>query len=117
MRLRLMVLGALLLASPSYAGPVLIGTATLHVTDDLTVIQTATNTVQWLDLTSTMGMSIVDAATTYGAYGFHWATGAEVAELYAAFGLTYASAPNFNLATPLPAPYPNQISFMDHLGG
>lgn len=75
---------------------ILLGTRTLDLADDLTVLQDESGHIwEWLDLTSTIGMSIADALARYESSGFHWATGAEVAALYATFGIPYAIVPNF----------------------
>jgi hypothetical protein len=68
----------------------LIGTGTLNSTDDLTIVQAGSGTtLEWLDLSTTDGMSVVDAVSAYQGDGFRWATGGDIAELYAAFGITY----------------------------
>ena len=84
-------LSAAALGSPASATPLLIGSASLNLANDLTVIQDGNQVLQFLDLTSTQGMTVANAVGTFGANGFHWATGAEVAQLYAAFGITYQS--------------------------
>jgi hypothetical protein len=114
-RVVLFVCLVLLPGGAANAEPVLIGSRTLETANDLTVIQTSTNTLEWLDLTSTVGMSIQAAATTYGADGFHWATGAEVSELWATTGIIYASAPNTFLQVTFTG-YAGQIALMDLLG-
>ena len=55
------------------------------------LIQDGSQTLQFLDLTSTQGMTIANAVSTFSGDGFHWASGAEVAQLYGAFGITYQS--------------------------
>ena len=80
-------------STPAFAAPVLIGGATLNATDDLTVIQDGAQVFQFLDVSITAGMSVATALATFGAAGFHWATGADVARLYGAFGITYQSIP------------------------
>ena len=93
---------ALATAPPALAVPVLLGNGTLNTADDLTVIQNGSQTLQFLDLTSTAGMSVANALAAYSGAGFHWATGGEVAQLFQAFGITYVSSPqvvsNLNLA-------------------
>ena len=89
--LSIVVLSAASLATPASATPLLIGSATLNLANDLTVIQDGSQVLQFLDLTSTQGMSVANAVGTFGAKGFHWATGTEVALLYGAFGITYQS--------------------------
>jgi len=80
-------------SAPALAAPVLVGGATLNATDDLTVIQDGAQVFQFLDVSVTAGMSVATALATYDAAGFHWATGADVARLYGAFGITYQSIP------------------------
>ena len=92
--LSIVALSAAALATPASATPLLIGSATLNLTNDLTVIQDGSQTLQFLDLTSTQGMTIANAVSTFSGDGFHWATGAEVAQLYGAFGITYQSVFN-----------------------
>ena len=92
--LSIAVLSAAAQAAPASATPLLIGSASLSRANDLTVIQDGSQVLQFLDLTSTQGMTIANAVSTFGADGFHWATGAEVAQLYGAFGITYQSVVN-----------------------
>ena len=92
--LSIAVLSAAALAAPASATPLLIGSATLNLANDLTVIQDGNQVLQFLDLTSTQGMTIANAVAGFGTNGFHWATGAEVAQLYGAFGITYQSVVN-----------------------
>ena len=102
------------LSGPTIAVPVLLGSATLNIANDLTVIQNGAQTLQFLDLTVTQGSTVANALANFGASGFTWATGAEVAQLYAAFGITYASAPN--QAIDLNAPAGNATNFNAYLG-
>ena len=112
--LSIVVMSAVGLATPASAAPVLIGSATLNLADDLTVIRDGSQVLQFLDLTSTQGMTIVDAFATFGGSGFHWATGAEVAQLYAAFGFAYESAVNGHAILNVSAA--NATTFTSHLG-
>lgn len=89
--LSIVVLSAASLATPASATPLLIGSATLNLANDLTVIQDGNQVLQFLDLTSTQGMTIANAVSAFSGDGFHWASGAEVAQLYGAFGITYQS--------------------------
>jgi hypothetical protein len=74
------------------ANGVLLGTGTLNNVDDLTRIQVGGNVLEFLDLSATSGSTVASAVSTYGGYGFHWATGSEVTNLYSAFGITYANS-------------------------
>ena len=89
--LSIAVLSAAALTTPASATPLLIGSASLNLANDLTVIQDGNQVLQFLDLTSTQGMTIANAVSTFSGDGFHWASGAEVAQLYGAFGITYQS--------------------------
>ena len=102
------------LSGPVVAVPVLLGSATFNTADDLTVIQNGAQILQFLDLTSTQGTSVANSIATYGASGFHWATGVEVASLYSAFGFTYQSIP----AAPaiLTVSAANAANFTSYLG-
>jgi hypothetical protein len=90
------VLGLLMLAVgvlipvPAAASSVLLGSRTLSASNDLTAIETGGTVREWLDLSVTDGMSVTGALDAYGGLGFTWATGAEVADLYSAFGINYA---------------------------
>jgi hypothetical protein len=90
------VLGLLTLAIvvlvpvPALAGSVVLGSRTLWASNDLTAIDTGGTVREWLDLSVTDGMGVSGALDMYGGLGFTWATGAEVAELYSAFGINYA---------------------------
>jgi hypothetical protein len=82
----------LLVLSTSAQGSSLIGTGTLNSADALTIVQASGGTtLEWLDLSTTDGMSVSDAMSAYQGDGFRWATGADIAELYAAFGITYGA--------------------------
>lgn len=80
-------------ASFAQASAVLVGTGTLNTTNDLTVISTGSSTLEFLDLSVTDGMSIAGAVSAYSGYGFRWANEAEVASVFAAFGIAYTSLP------------------------
>lgn len=112
--LSIVVMSAVGLATPASAAPVLIGSATLNLADDLTVIRDGSQVLQFLDLTSTQGMTIVDAFATFGGSGFHWATGAEVAQLYGAFGIIYQSV--FNDVVFLSVPAVQATAYTSYLG-
>ena len=102
------------LSTPAAAVPVLLGNATLNSADDLTVIQDGGQVLQFLDFSATQGASVANSLATYGASGFRWATGVEVAQLYAAFGFTYQSiATTFAI---LNVPAANAASFTSYLG-
>ena len=102
------------LSTPATAVPVLIGNATLNSADDLTVIQDGAQILQFLDFATTQGTSVANSIATYGASGFRWANGLEVAQLYAAFGFTYQSiATTFAI---LNVPAANAASFTSYLG-
>ena len=101
-------------AAPAAAIPVLVGSATLNTANDLTVIQDGGQALAFLDFAATKGSSVADAVATYGGAGFRWATGTEVAQLYAAFGITYQSiADTFAI---LNVPLANAANFTSYLG-
>lgn len=112
--LSIAVVSATALATPASAIPMLIGSASLNLANDLTVIQDGNQVLQFLDLTSTQGMTIANAVSTFGGDGFHWATGAEVAQLYGAFGITYQSV--FNDVVFLGVPAPLATAYTSYLG-
>jgi len=45
--------------------------------------------LEWLDLTSTDGMSVADALGAFGGDGYQYANDTEIATLLASFGITY----------------------------
>lgn len=112
--LSIAVLSAAALATPASATPLLIGSATLNLANDLTVIQDGNQVLQFLDLPLTLGMTVANALGKYGGDGFHWATGAEVAQLYAAFGVTYQSV--FNDVVFLRVPPGQAAAYTSYLG-
>ena len=103
-----------ILPGPIFAVPVLVGSATLNIANDLTVIQDGTQTLQFLDLTVTQGSTVATALANFGASGFTWATGADVAQLFEAFGFNYASTPG--QASPLNIPAANAANFNAYVG-
>ena len=112
--LSIAVLSAAALTTPASATLLLIGSASLNLANDLTVIQDGNQVLQFLDLTSTQGMTIANAVSTFGGDGFHWAAGAEVAQLYGAFGITYQSV--FNDVVFLGVPAPLATAYTSYLG-
>ena len=112
--LSIAVLSAAALTTPASATLLLIGSASLNLANDLTVIQDGNQVLQFLDLTSTQGMSVATAVGTFGGDGFHWATGNEVAQLYAAFGFSYESAAA--RITPLVVSPDGVANFTSYLG-
>jgi hypothetical protein len=80
---------AALLTSAANAGT-LVGTGTFENPGDLTIVNTGGEILEFLDLMSTVGMSVDDALDEYDVDDFRWATGDEVSELYEAFDITYA---------------------------
>lgn len=104
----------LLGATPAVAAPVLLGNGTLNAVNDLTVVQNGGQVLEFLDLTSTQGLSVASALAIHGGDGFHWANRAEVATLYGAFGFAYGSTSQ--AAVILNVPLPAATSFVDYLG-
>ncbi len=91
-----LLVAALLAVSPVAANAaLLLGSATLDSAGDLTQVQDGSQTYQFLDLTSTQGMSQAVALATYGSSGFTVATSTEMTALYNAFGFTYVSTNGF----------------------
>lgn len=91
---RFACLGTVLFAvsSASYSA-ILLGNGTLNAPNDLTRIQSNAGVLEYLDLTTTSGQTVAQATSMFGSSGFRWAGGAEIAELFSAFGITYASNP------------------------
>lgn len=108
------IAAAMTLSASAVAVPVLVGSATLNSANDLTVIQDGTQVLEFLDLTSTKGFSVANSLAAYGANGFHWATGAEVTQLYGAFGFNYQSIATTYAILNVPAA--NAASFTSYLG-
>lgn len=106
---------ALLAASPVSANAaLLVGSATYSVAGDLTEVQDGALTYQFLDLTSTQGLSQAVALATYGSGGFTVATSVEMTALYNAFGFTYVATNGF---APLGDLTPAEAtSFIDYFG-
>lgn len=104
----------LLISSYSNAGA-LLGTGTLNVADDLTIIGIGGGaTLEFLDLTPTSGLTIAGALSTYSGNGFSWANGAQVSELYSAFGFSYSILANNFIDLGVTAG--QAASFMSYLG-
>jgi hypothetical protein len=102
-------------ASPATAASILIGAGTLDNPGDLTIIQDGGgNIYEFLDLSSTDGLSVTSALATYSSDGFDWATGVQVSELFSAFGITYANSPG--TVTDLNASVASRTSFVSFLG-
>lgn len=99
--------------SPARAG-VLLGNGTLNVANDLTRIGVGPVTLEFLDLTAIDGQSVATALTNFGAAGFTWVTGGQVAELFSAFGITYAIAANTLMD--LGASLTSRTDFVSYLG-
>lgn len=119
MRTRIASIGAcLLLASvvpaPAMASSILLGTGTYTIADDLTRVQTGGNVLEFLDLSRTASQSVATAVGTFSAGGFRWATGAEVSQLFDAFGISYAVAPNNSVT--LSGTTAGRVNFVLYLG-
>jgi hypothetical protein len=105
--------------SPASANSILLGTRTLNTANDLTVIDTGGNALEFLDLAVTRGQSVATAVSTHASDGFHWATGTEVSALFDAFGITYASSPGTALkgaVVDLGAPLTSRTQFLNYVG-
>jgi PEP-CTERM motif len=109
----LALLAGAAMINPARAG-VLLGNGTFSVANDLTRVQVGGTVLEFLDLTATNGFSVVDALTSFGAAGFTWATGAQFAELFSAFGITYGVLTN-NVVTPVATPTA-RADFVSYLG-
>jgi len=83
-----------LLTSPASAATAFVGTATLTAANDLTVVSDGTNTLQFLDLTATYGLTVEASVSAYSAQGFRLASGGEVSTLFAAFNIVYGFKTN-----------------------
>lgn len=75
------------------------GTSTLNTANDLTLIDTDTVQLQFLDLTVTTGLSSSAAASAFAADGFGLATLEQVNTLFAAFGIDPFPAPSIGALT------------------
>jgi PEP-CTERM motif-containing protein len=105
--------------SPASADSILLGTRTLNTANDLTVIGTAGNALEFLDLSVTRGQSVATAVSTHASDGFRWANGTEVSHLFGAFGITYASSSGTALrgaAVDLGAPLTARTNFLNYVG-
>ena len=58
--------------SPASADSILLGTRTLNTANDLTLIDTGGNALEFLDLSVTRGQSVATAVSTHASDGFHW---------------------------------------------
>ena len=93
----------------------LVGASTFAQTDDLTVISiSGGRRLEFLDLTTTVNMSVPTALSTVGV-GFRWANEAEVAELFSAFGFPYLTPPTGTYVTIAGTTAASQL-FIDYLG-
>lgn len=104
-------------AEPTMAAPTLVGNGTLNNANDLTIVQNGSSIYRFLDLTPNYGVSVAAAVAAYSSQGFHWASGAELSELFGAFNITYSMVPHgesylganpadtLNLATYLGGPF------------
>jgi len=85
----LILLIALTVACISNAQAALL-TQDLYSTNDELITIDTTSQLEWLDLTATNGVSVVDVASGYGGYfneGFRYATHSEVLNLYTNAGI------------------------------
>lgn len=69
---------------------VLVGSATLQNSNDLTVIKDGKLIYEFLDLTVTSGRSQSSALATFGEEGFVVASNVDMARLFSSFGIDYA---------------------------
>jgi hypothetical protein len=108
------VLLASLVPAPASGSSILLGSGTYTVANDLTRVQTGANVLEFLDVSLTDGQSVTAALGTYSSGGFRWANGAEVAQLFDAFGISYAVAPG-GLVT-LSGTTAGRVNFVLYLG-
>ncbi len=110
------VLG-LIIVNPVMAG-VLLGSADYVGSGDLTRIQVGSNTLEFLDLTLTVGVSVADASTLYASDGFRWASKTEMTELLSSFNMTYSTATSAaqNNQSGLGGSASDHDSFVSYLG-
>ncbi|MGS2721358.1 PEP-CTERM sorting domain-containing protein [Paraglaciecola aestuariivivens] len=74
--------------SNSQATPILLGTSTLFSTDDLTQIELdGGDVIEWLDISTSIGMDIETALNNYSGFGFQLANLADLQNLLDAFSL------------------------------
>lgn len=108
--------GCLLIAAATSAkaAGLLLGSGTLDAPGDLTRVQIGSNTLEFLDLTATVGQTVEAAVAAYSSRGFHWANGTEVSDLFSAFGIIYAIRPN--AVVDLGASPASRASFVSYLG-
>ncbi len=69
---------------------------------------------QFLDLTAAVGQTIANAVGTHGVSNFHWASGAEVAELFSAFGFSYTITPG--AVSAMVTTVDQRLNFISYLG-
>lgn len=75
----------------AHAAPTLVGTSTLETQEDLTLIKDGATTYEFLDFTSTVGMSQKSALALYGPKGFTLGTDEDVSRLFDSFGFSYST--------------------------
>lgn len=125
---------ALVFAAAGVGAATLVGDATLHAPNDLTVVRDGAKTYEFLDLTSTYALPVATAIANHQAEGFRWANAAEMAVLLSAFEFSYTLVPggvgpltyhgseswltaSWNLISRLGADPQGEISGAHYLGG
>lgn len=85
-----------IVAASTVQAATLLGGGTLFSTDDLTRVEDGGTVYEYLDLTTTQGMKVAAAQSTYGANGFTLAAFQDVERLLGAFGFTVPALPSVN---------------------
>jgi len=110
-----LVVGAVFSGAVAHANGVLVGNGSLFHPNDLTRIRVGSDIVEFLDLTSTAGLSVASALAAYAGSGFHWANGNDMAELVSAFGMSYSINPG-GISADLGGSEAQRTSFVSYLG-
>jgi hypothetical protein len=90
---KILIASTLLLCSSFSQAGVILADGTLNSAGDLTRIDTEGSIFEFLDLTTTQGLTAASASATYAADGFEVASFANLVDLFDSFGFTGAVLP------------------------
>lgn len=103
----------LLLTAIKANSATLVGEGSFQNTGDLTVVETGSQRLEWLDVSLTVNQDLSTALNTYSPFGFAWATIGQMTDLLDAFDTAYVSNGGF---APLTMSATSRSQFISLLG-
>ncbi|WP_136443584.1 VPLPA-CTERM sorting domain-containing protein [Pacificoceanicola onchidii] len=112
------IAAVLSLSSVAAQAATLVGTGNFATTGDLTIVDDGGTILEFLDYTSTQGMTVTTALSTFGSAGFTLVNGSQMSALFDAFGMIYDFLPGgvLDMTTPGYVTPTESSAFTSYLG-